>query len=74
MTYTTRATKLTVMPEGEPIFSDMATSVTIEDDSTGEFVSVRQTACQLKNGEIQINPEEWPALRAAIDDMIGECK
>lgn len=65
----TRIQAVVVAPVGQPIFSEMATTVGIENDGAGEFVVVEQEI-----GKIAINPEEWPHLRAAIDDMIGKCR
>ncbi len=73
MNYTTRTIAQCVLPEGEPIFSEMATLVTIVDESGGEFVEVSQ-AGHADLGKIAISPEEWPALRAAIHDMIAKCR
>jgi len=72
-TYRTRVTRLLVLPSGEPAFSEMATSVEIDDEAAGEFVVVEQHG-RSDLGKIAINPEEWPALRAAIDRMIQECE
>ena len=71
--YRTRVTRLLVVPEGEPSFSEMSTTVEIEDESAGEFVVVAQRA-RIDMGQIAINPEEWPALRAAINQMVEQCE
>ena len=71
--YRTRVTCLLVIPEGEPSFSEMATTVEIEDEGAGEFVVVAQRA-RVDMGQIAINPEEWPELRAAIDRLVGQCE
>lgn len=73
MKYETRVTALVVLPVGQPTFSEMATTVEIADEAAGEFVEVKQRG-RIDIGKIQINPEEWPALRAAIDRMIAECR
>ncbi len=72
MICTTRITKLTVVPNNQPVFSEMATDVEIVDEGAGEFLAVSQSG--KRDARIFINPEEWPDLRAAIDRMIGECK
>ena len=71
MNYITRTTEVTVLPDTEPLFSESATTVKIVDEASGEFVEVQQSA---GSGCIAINPEEWPALREAIDKMISECR
>ena len=72
-TYQTRVTRLLVLPVGEPAFSEMATTVEIDDEAGGEFVVVSQCG-RVDLGKIAINPEEWPALRAAINRMVRACE
>jgi hypothetical protein len=45
----------------------------IEDEAAGEFVRVKQNA-STGISEITIEPNEWPALRAAIDDFVKFCR
>lgn len=68
----TRTTQITIVPNGEPLYSEMAFRVSIEDEA-GEYVTVRSNLGNLPNGTIAIDPAEWPALRDAIDRMVGEC-
>jgi hypothetical protein len=70
--YETRTTKIVVVPEGEPIFGELATSIEIEAESEAyEYVVVKQGL--IPNG-IRIEPQEWPTIRNAIDEMIGRCR
>lgn len=70
--YETRATKIVVVPEGEPIFGDLATSIEIQAESECyEFLVIKQNL--IAEG-IRIDPQEWPVIRAAIDEMIGRCR
>ena len=71
--YETRTTSMTIVPKGEPLFSEQATVVSIVDESGGEFVEVRQSG-RADLGKIAINPKEWPALRDAISLMIENCR
>jgi hypothetical protein len=71
--YETRILSLIVLPEGEAIFSEQATTITIEDDAGGEFVVIEQQGLA-DAGKVRIDPTEWTALKAAIDRMIGECR
>lgn len=71
--YETRTLSLIVAPAGSEIFSEMATTVEITDESSGEFVQVIQHG-HTGLGKIAIEPKEWPALRAAIDRMIEQCR
>jgi hypothetical protein len=72
----TRVTRLTVLPEGDPIFSEMATHIEIEDEAQGEFVNISQDKGEKTTGlhTISITPEEWPHIKAAIDQLIDDIK
>jgi len=66
-------TRLTVVPDGEPIFSELATHIEMQDEAAGPFVELIQIG---KIGEagrntIRIDADEWPAIRGAIDQMLG---
>lgn len=73
MTYESRVISVVVAPVGEAIFSQLATTITIDDEAGGEFVEISQ--CNDNNsGKIRISPEEWPTIRAAIDNLITSCR
>lgn len=65
-------TRLVIAPKGEPIFSEQATTVEIDDEAGGEFVVISRH--RSNDGKIAIDPTEWPAIRAAVDKMIGLCR
>ena len=73
MTMETRITSLIVLPEGEPIFSERATIVRIDDEAGGEYIVVSQDSIPGR-GNVAINPEEWPDIRDAIERMMKECR
>ena len=60
MNYETRTVKVSVAPKGEPLFHNGVTNITQCNDSN--------------EGKISIEKSEWPTLRAAIDQMIRECR
>ena len=69
--YETRITQFTVLPAGEPIFSERATVITIEDEAAGEYV----TLTQHHGGEepkILIEADDWPLIRQAVETMLAE--
>lgn len=73
MNYETRTVKVSVAPKGEPLFHNGVTNIEIVDEADGEFLEVTQ--CNDSNeGKISIEKSEWPTLRAAIDQMIRECR
>ena len=69
MNHQTRVTQMTIAPEGEPLYSEGATRIEIDDEGAGELVVVSQD-----RGKILIDPEEWRPLRDVIDKMISECR
>lgn len=70
--YHTRTTRLTVLPKGEPIFSERATHIEIDDEAAGEFVKVTQQRDQLAehSSTLTFDPDEWPEVKSAIDTMM----
>ena len=71
--YETRILSLIVLPKGDDIFSEQATTIKIEDEAGGEFIAIEQSGL-VDSGKISIDPMEWPAIRAAIDRMIVDCR
>lgn len=69
-----RITQITLLPENEPIFSETAFIIQIEDEAGGEFVSVRSNDQSCQRGQIRIDSSEWEVLKSAIDRMIKEVK
>lgn len=72
--YIERVIKVVVLPDGEPVFSEHATEIEIQDEAGGEFVVVRQTYGSEGKNEIRLTDEEWPMVRAAIDRMMARCQ
>lgn len=76
MNYITRITRLTILPESEPIFSEMATHVETYDETGGEYIAIKQDggSADLDKREILINPEEWPLIAAAVNQLMNDIK
>lgn len=72
--YETRVTRVTVLPEGEPVFSERATHIEIEDEAAGEFVKVSQEGGHIDNSKFVLfgDRSEWTAIRSAVDTMFNE--
>lgn len=73
MDYEIRTVGLLVVPKDEPMFSEYATEIKITDEAAGEFVEVSQGG-HTDLGKVCISPEEWLALRDAIDQMVQQCR
>ena len=72
MNYITRVTRLTVLPEKEPIFSEKATHIKIDDEAAGEFVKISQVHDHSEPGTICITHEEWPLIRDAVEQLLSD--
>lgn len=74
--YITRTTRISVLPQGEPLFSEMCTHVTIDDEAGGEYLEVEQQSGSpdVKPQTVIITPEDWPALQDAVWTLMGEIK
>jgi hypothetical protein len=70
----TRITKITVVDEGKELFDESATTIEIVDQAAGEYVKVQQCHAGTEDGTITICPNEWPAIRDAIEKMITQCR
>ena len=72
MSYNIFVKSLIVLPEGEPIFSEMATTIDIEDEAAGPFVVIRQEG---RDGaqKINIDQTEWPFIKDAIEKQLQVC-
>lgn len=64
---------LIVKPKGEPIYSEMATEVYIDDDAGGPYVVLEQHG-RADLGKVCIDQEEWPHIKDAIETMLAVCR
>ena len=72
--YETRVTRVTVLPEDEPVFSERATHVEIEDEASGEWVKVRQEGGHTDNSKFVLfgDKDEWDAVKKVVESMFKE--
>lgn len=73
MEYHSIVSAVTVLPKGEAIFHEAATTISIDDECAGPFLIVSQ---DIEGGiqQIKITADEWPHIKSAIDQMFIECK
>ena len=71
-----RITRLSVLPPGEPIFSEQCMNISIVDEGAGEYLEIDQQldSPDVKEQTIFLSPEEWPVLKSAIEQMLEEIK
>lgn len=70
MKYQIETLAMIVVPEGDPVFSEMATRIEIEDEASGPFLRISQTG---PGKGIALSANEWPAIREAIEEMLATC-
>lgn len=70
--YKERLLSVILLPHKAELFSETATTITIEDEGGGEFLIVEQTVEPY--GKIAINPDEWPAIRKSINRLISQIR
>lgn len=70
MPYAVEVLSLIVKPVEAPVYSDLATVVAITDESGGPFVEITQPS--IGEGSIRIDPEEWPAIKQAVDSLMDQ--
>ena len=68
--YETRVTQMTVLPASDPIFSERATVITIEDEAGGEYIGLTQS--HPDGSKVLIEANEWPLIRQAVETMLAE--
>lgn len=56
-----------VRPEDGTLYDEQAFEIRVEDEGAGAFLAVKSYADDAKAGEIKIDDECWPTLKAAIE-------
>ena len=76
MKYTSRITQMTVLPVGEPLFSETATVISIEDEAAGEYIKITQQtdATSENNQTVAFDAEDWEEVKDAVAQMFGEIR
>jgi hypothetical protein len=68
----TITSKITVLPEGEPIFSELATEISIVDEAAGPFIEMRQFPDDGEEKYIRFDIDEWSYVAKAVGKLIQE--
>lgn len=72
--YTTRPIAWIVGPPDKPMFDEQMTRIELEDEAGGEYVVIRQDTSGNGEQRIAVEASDWPAIRAAIDAALAECR
>lgn len=74
MKYITRTTKMTILPEGDPIFSELATHIEVAQEAVGDsFLKITQDSDDpVYEGSVCIDCDNWPAIKSTIETMLED--
>ena len=64
--------RITVLPKGEPTFSELATEISIVDEAAGPFIEMRQFPEEGDEKNLRFDPDEWPHIAKAVGKLIQE--
>jgi hypothetical protein len=73
MNYESRVIKVIVAPKGDPIFSELATFVEIDDEAAGEYVRITQPS-RHEDGTVCFDGNEWELIKLEIDKAFANCR
>ena len=59
-----------IVPEGEPIFSELGYTIEIDDEAGGEYIHFKDGSIRESTDGVKFSPEDWPTLRDGIDRMV----
>ena len=67
---------MTVLPAGDPIFSDKAIVISIEDEGGGEYIKIRQQMEITSDASqtVSFDQEEWEEVTDVVNQMFGEIR
>lgn len=65
-----RTTRMHIVPEGEPIFSELGYTIEIDDESGGEYIHLKDGSITEDKDGVKINPEDWPTVKDAVDRLV----
>lgn len=63
----TKIQSLIVKSDYEPMFSEQATTIGIDDEGGGIFYTIEQN-----DKKISFNAKEWPHIKQAVEQLIEE--
>lgn len=75
MSFDTITIGLAVLPQGAALYDEACTIITMDhevgNDGHEPIVTLRQSDDDAKLGQIRIAADEWPAIRAAVEKLLG---
>jgi hypothetical protein len=68
----TITSRITVLPDGQPIFCIEATEISIVDEAAGPFIEIKQFPEIGEEQALKFNVDEWKFIENAVDKIIQE--
>ena len=68
----TITSRITVLPKGQPIFSELATEISIMDEAAGPFIEMRQFPEEGDEKNLRFDIDEWSYIAKAVGKLIQE--
>ena len=67
---------MTILPEGDPIFSENATNIEIAQEAGSDgFLKITQDGDDpVYEGSVCIDRDNWPAIKATTETMLEDTK
>jgi hypothetical protein len=72
MKYRQTIKTIIVHPEGQPLFDELATEVSINDEGGGYYVILTQFPDDPELGQVRLGPEEIDAVYAAAKQLLTQ--
>ena len=63
----TKIYSLIIKPDNEPIFSEQATTIGVDDEGGGIYYTIEQN-----DKKISFDGKEWPHIKQAVEQLIEE--
>lgn len=70
----TITSRITVLPENQQIFSELATEIGIVDEAAGPYIEMRQISQENSEETLRFDIDEWPHITKAVGKLIQEIK
>lgn len=68
----TITSRITILPDGKPIFCHEATEISIVDEAAGPFIEIKQFPEIGDEQTIKFDVYEWKHIENAVDKIIQE--
>lgn len=72
MDFKKQCISIAVFPDGDSLYSEYSSTVSVKDEGAGCFAVVHQEDRGHSNA-ISITANEWPILRSAIEEILAIC-